>query len=152
MAVFVSITNNANKPAVGCVFRSVAVAGDATIIHYDQSDNFTVTGSADSRIDYRWTRDRLDLSHHRDVRQRPVDQSGRDLLSDVFAPARHQQLRRATLSRCGVRWAWCPSSVMTTSWTLAMGRDFVRAALVCAPQPQQPDLTYHQTLIGWRGR
>jgi hypothetical protein len=52
MAVFVSITNNANKPAVGCVYRSVAVAGEATIIHYDQSDNFTVTGSAESRIDY----------------------------------------------------------------------------------------------------
>ena len=47
---FVSITNNAGKPAVGCVLRSVAVAGEATIIHYDHSDNFTVTGSEEARI------------------------------------------------------------------------------------------------------
>ena len=33
-AAFVSITNNANKPAVGCVYRSVAVAGTATLIHW----------------------------------------------------------------------------------------------------------------------
>lgn len=52
MAVFVSITNNANKPPVGCVYRSVAVAGTATAIHYDHSDNFTVTGSAETRVDY----------------------------------------------------------------------------------------------------
>jgi hypothetical protein len=51
-AAFVSITNNAGKPAVGCVYRAVAVAGQATIIHYDRSDNFTVTGSAETRIDY----------------------------------------------------------------------------------------------------
>lgn len=51
-AAFVSITNNANKPPVGCLHRSVAVEGQATIIHYDHSDNFTVTGSAETRIDY----------------------------------------------------------------------------------------------------
>jgi hypothetical protein len=46
----VSITNNANKPVVGCVYRSVAVAGAATVIHYDHSVNFTVTGSAETRV------------------------------------------------------------------------------------------------------
>jgi hypothetical protein len=51
-ATFVSITNNADKPAVGCVYRSVAVAGTATMINYDHSDNFTVAGSAETRIDY----------------------------------------------------------------------------------------------------
>ncbi|HZE17297.1 MAG TPA: hypothetical protein VE197_17245, partial [Mycobacterium sp.] len=50
-AAFVSITNNAGNPAVGCVYRSVAVAGQATIINYDRSDNFTVTGSAETRVD-----------------------------------------------------------------------------------------------------
>ena len=49
---YVSITNNANKPPVGCVFRAVAVAGEATIIHYDHSYNLTVTGSAETRIDH----------------------------------------------------------------------------------------------------
>ena len=34
-AAFVSITNNANQPAVGCVYRSVAVAGIATGINYN---------------------------------------------------------------------------------------------------------------------
>ena len=52
MAAFVSITNNAGKPAVGCVYRAVAVTGLATIVHYDQSVNFTVTGSAETRIDF----------------------------------------------------------------------------------------------------
>ncbi|MDT5226088.1 MAG: hypothetical protein QOG19_3495 [Mycobacterium sp.] len=50
LTAIVSITNNANKPAVGCVYRSVAVAGQATIIHYDHSVNFTVTGSAEARV------------------------------------------------------------------------------------------------------
>jgi hypothetical protein len=49
---YVSITNNANKPPVGCVYGVVAVAGEATLIHYDHSDNFTVTGSAETRIDH----------------------------------------------------------------------------------------------------
>ena len=52
MAYFVSITNNANKPAVGCVLRTVAVAGEATIIHFEHSYDVTVTGSAETRIDY----------------------------------------------------------------------------------------------------
>lgn len=47
-----SITNNANKPAVGCVLRSVGVAGAAAAVHWDHSFNVTVTGSAETRIDY----------------------------------------------------------------------------------------------------
>ena len=50
LTAIVSITNNANRPAVGCVYRSVAVAGQATAIHYDHSVNFTVTGSAETRV------------------------------------------------------------------------------------------------------
>ncbi|MBV9320776.1 MAG: hypothetical protein JO106_12860 [Mycobacterium sp.] len=50
-AAFVSITNNAGNAAVGCVYRSVAEAGQATMINYDRSDNFTVTGSAETRVD-----------------------------------------------------------------------------------------------------
>jgi hypothetical protein len=50
LTAIVSITNNANKPAVGCVYRSVAVAGEATRIHYDRSVDFTVTGSAETRV------------------------------------------------------------------------------------------------------
>jgi hypothetical protein len=46
----VSITNNANKPAVNCVFKSVAVAGPAASIGYSQQNNITVTGSAETRI------------------------------------------------------------------------------------------------------
>jgi hypothetical protein len=48
-AAIVSITNN-DKPAVGCVYRSVAVAGLATSINYNADHNFTVTGSAETRI------------------------------------------------------------------------------------------------------
>jgi hypothetical protein len=50
LTAIVSITHNANKPAVGCVYRSVAVAGEATMIHYDRSVNFTVTGSAETTV------------------------------------------------------------------------------------------------------
>jgi hypothetical protein len=46
----VSITNNAGKPPVGCVFRTVAVAGAATAIGYTQVNNFTVTGSDETRL------------------------------------------------------------------------------------------------------
>ncbi len=49
-AVFVSITNNANKPAVHCEFRSVAVAGTAAMVNYVQDENFTVTGSQETRV------------------------------------------------------------------------------------------------------
>ena len=52
-AAFVSITNNADNPAVGCVYRSVAVAGTATAIHWNDSVNFTVTGSQETKIKYR---------------------------------------------------------------------------------------------------
>jgi hypothetical protein len=52
MAVFVSITNNADKPPVNCAYRAVAVAGTAAAVHYDNTDNFTVTGSAETRIAY----------------------------------------------------------------------------------------------------
>ena len=47
---FVSITNN-DKPAVGCMYRSVAVAGPAARINYTRDYPFTVTGSAETRID-----------------------------------------------------------------------------------------------------
>jgi Protein of unknown function (DUF2510) len=50
LTAIVSITNNANRPAVGCVYRSVAVAGEATTIHYDHSVDFTVTGSAETKV------------------------------------------------------------------------------------------------------
>jgi hypothetical protein len=50
LTAIVSITHNANKPAVGCVYRSVAVAGGANIIHYDHSVNFAVAGSAETRV------------------------------------------------------------------------------------------------------
>lgn len=50
LTAIVAITNNANKPAVGCLYRSVAVAGQATMIRYDHSVNFTVTGSAETRV------------------------------------------------------------------------------------------------------
>jgi hypothetical protein len=52
-AAFVSITNNADKPAVGCVYRSVAVAGRATAIRWNDSINFTVNGSQETQIKYR---------------------------------------------------------------------------------------------------
>jgi hypothetical protein len=52
MAAVVSITNNANKPAVNCAYRAVAVAGPAAAVNYDHTDNFTVTGSAETRIGY----------------------------------------------------------------------------------------------------
>ena len=51
LTVFVSITNNANKPAVGCMERSVAVAGTAAMVNYTREYPFTVTGSAETRID-----------------------------------------------------------------------------------------------------
>lgn len=51
-AAIVSITNNADKPAVACVYRSVGVAGTAAAINYDRSVSFTVTGSEETRIDY----------------------------------------------------------------------------------------------------
>ncbi|MEB3982600.1 hypothetical protein OQ968_15155 [Mycobacterium sp. 663a-19] len=52
-AAFVSITNNADKPAVSCVYRSIAVAGRAAAIHWNDSVNFTVTGSQETQIKYR---------------------------------------------------------------------------------------------------
>lgn len=52
-AAFVSITNNAGRPAVGCVYRAVAVAGAATMIHWDDSVSFTVIGSDEAKIKYR---------------------------------------------------------------------------------------------------
>ena len=49
-AAFVSIANNANQSAVGCVLRSVAVAGVAAGINYNAEHAFTVTGSEEARI------------------------------------------------------------------------------------------------------
>jgi hypothetical protein len=49
-AAFVSITNNA-QPAVGCVMRTVPLAGTAAMVNFSKpDDNFTVTGSEESRI------------------------------------------------------------------------------------------------------
>jgi hypothetical protein len=48
---FVSITNNAGKPPVGCTYRAVAVAGTAAAVNYTDTFNFTVTGSAETRLD-----------------------------------------------------------------------------------------------------
>jgi hypothetical protein len=47
----VSITNNADKPAVGCVYTAIAVAGPATTVNYNDTVSFSVTGSAETRID-----------------------------------------------------------------------------------------------------
>jgi hypothetical protein len=52
-AAFVSITNNAEKPAVGCLYRSVAVAGTARAINWNDSVNFTIIGSQETKIKYR---------------------------------------------------------------------------------------------------
>ena len=49
LTVFVSITNNANKPAVGCLYRTAPVAGPATLVNLPDI-NFTVTGSEETRI------------------------------------------------------------------------------------------------------
>jgi hypothetical protein len=50
LTAFVSITNN-DKPAVGCVYRSVAVAGLAAGVNFHGPVvNFTVTGSAETRF------------------------------------------------------------------------------------------------------
>ena len=79
---FVSITNN-DKPAVGCMYRTVAVAGVAAGINWTRDvplHRNRLGGDEDRSY---WTRDRLDLSRHRDVRQWPVGQSRRGLLSDV---------------------------------------------------------------------
>ena len=50
-ATVVSMTNNANQPAVGCVLRTVPVAGPAAMVNFVVPDrNFTVTGSEETRI------------------------------------------------------------------------------------------------------
>jgi len=50
LTAYVSITNN-DKPAVGCVYRSLAVAGVAASVSYRGPDvNFTVTGSEETRF------------------------------------------------------------------------------------------------------
>jgi hypothetical protein len=48
---FASITNNANKPPVGCVYHAVATAGTAAAVGYTSNVPLTVTGSAEARID-----------------------------------------------------------------------------------------------------
>jgi hypothetical protein len=52
MVVRVSITNPANNAPVGCVYRSVAVAGAAAGVNYDHTDTFTVSGSAPTTVSY----------------------------------------------------------------------------------------------------
>ena len=50
-AAFVSMTNHANQPAVGCTMTTVPVAGPAAMIGYSVPDNhFTVAGSEEARI------------------------------------------------------------------------------------------------------
>jgi len=46
----VSIANNPNQSGVGCVLRSVAVAGVAAGLNYSADHAFTVTGSAETSI------------------------------------------------------------------------------------------------------
>jgi hypothetical protein len=48
---FASITNNAGKPPVGCMYHAVAVAGTAAAVGYTSNVPLTVTGSAETRID-----------------------------------------------------------------------------------------------------
>jgi hypothetical protein len=48
---FVSMTNHANQPAVGCTMTTVPVAGPAAMVNYNVPDNhFTVAGSEEARI------------------------------------------------------------------------------------------------------
>jgi len=50
-ATVVSMTNNANQPAVGCVRRAVPVAGIAAGVNFGVPDeHFTVTGSDEARV------------------------------------------------------------------------------------------------------
>jgi hypothetical protein len=48
---FASITNNAGKPPVGCMYHAVATAGTAAAVGYTSNIPLTVTGSAETRID-----------------------------------------------------------------------------------------------------
>jgi hypothetical protein len=50
LTAVVSMTNNANNPPVGCVYRSVAVNGPAAAVNFNFTQNFTVTGSAPTTI------------------------------------------------------------------------------------------------------
>jgi hypothetical protein len=49
-AAFVSIVNNPTQGPVGCLYRSVAVAGIATSIGFSKDHPFTVTGSGETSI------------------------------------------------------------------------------------------------------
>jgi hypothetical protein len=50
LTAIVSITNNANQPAVGCVMTIVPVAGIAAGVNFNVPDeHFTVTGSEEVR-------------------------------------------------------------------------------------------------------
>ncbi|HTQ20553.1 hypothetical protein [Mycobacterium sp.] len=48
---FVSITNNAGKPPVGCLYSAVATSGPAVTFHPTDTATFTVAGSAETRLD-----------------------------------------------------------------------------------------------------
>ena len=50
-AAFVSMTNHENEPGVGCVMRTVPVAGPAAMVNYNVPDNpFTLAGSQEVTI------------------------------------------------------------------------------------------------------
>ena len=91
------------KPAVGCVFRNVPVAGPATLVTVPDM-NFTVTGSQETRVDLPCLGPETGSTflRHRDVRPRRGDQSRRDMLSDVFAPARHQTAKPGMKELCKI--------------------------------------------------
>jgi hypothetical protein len=48
---FVSITNNAGKPGVGCSYAAVAVAGLGTAVNYNSTVHFSVNGAEETRLD-----------------------------------------------------------------------------------------------------
>ena len=91
-AAFVSIANNANKPAVGCTYRSVATAGPAALVNYYVPDiNFTVTGSEETRIRTGEGPATGSTFHITVTCDNGLSTSrGQLILSDVFAPARHR--------------------------------------------------------------
>ena len=73
----------------------------------------------------------------------------RNVLSDVFAPARHQTAKAGNGIPLRGQVGVCPRSVMTMSWMIAMGGgDFARTALVYAPMP---DLSDGEVSYGWTG-
>ena len=103
--LFVSITNNSNT--VGCLYKAVPVAGPATMVT-GAGRQFNRNRLAGGEYSPSGTRDRFDLSRHRDVRQRPVVQSRRNVLSEVFAPARDRIAKAGNVIRLRGQVGVCP--------------------------------------------